>query len=108
MKRIIGGTAYNTETATRIAAGGGATLYQTRYGDFFICRASGELLDLTPAAARTFLKQHAPDQKIVAEPARRWTIRLPEALARRVEQAAADARISVNTYLMRVLEDALD
>src|SRR5450631_2615497 len=69
-KRIIDGKTYNTETATHVAGWddmdgpyeGGAHLYQTRFGAFFLyvwdMEGRERITPCTPEEARTWLEKH--------------------------------------------------
>ena len=123
MKRIINGTAYDTETATEVfcqthehsEAWWG--LYQTRHGAFFkvVCQYDGETHEFTPLVddeAQALLEKyanHLVEQYFGAMPEhgsaeKRLTVRLPMGLARRVSDAASKQGINVNWYVMRCLE----
>jgi len=128
MKRIIDGQTYNTETATEIFVGSGHFqssgwwgLYQTRAGAFFtiVVNHDGEdVLEFGPVSdeeAQKLLEKHANhlvekyfDVIEGGSAERRLTIRLPINLARRIESAAEKKNASVNAYVMRVLEQALN
>ena len=123
MKRIIGGTTYDTATATEVfyqrhdhsEAWWG--LYQTRHGAFFkvVCQYDGETHEFSPLAdveAQAILEKHANhliEQYFGPMPEygsaeKRLTVRLPIGLARRVSDASATHGINVNWYIMRCLE----
>ncbi|HEV7997904.1 MAG TPA: hypothetical protein VGP52_16785 [Stellaceae bacterium] len=123
MKRIIGGTTYDTATATEVfyqshdhsEAWWG--LYQTRHGAFFkvVCQYDGETHEFSPLAdveAQAILEKHANhliEQYFGPMPEygsaeKRLTVRLPIGLARRVSDASAKHGINVNWYIMWCLE----
>jgi hypothetical protein len=127
MKRILGGKTYNTDTAVKVherwfhGAHGdtsGSVLYQTRHGAFFLFiqppqdPADAYLQPLSDDEALDWCQQHAPHlvgqyfgefpEAGAAE--RRWTIRIPENLARRIETVAHEKGIPINRYVMRCLE----
>lgn len=124
-KRIINGKSYNTETSTLVHEVSGREesnydgLYQTKHGAFFLWwydvarEASGikpmsddeaqkwlERLDV-PAA---LLEQYFGDFPEAGASESRITLRLPGNLYKRVSASAAAANLSLNTYLMRLLE----
>lgn len=128
MKRIIKGKTYNTATATEIfhtehpASGAWFGLYQTRHGAFFKVKVDhgGEnILEFDPVGdeeAQKILEQNGQGALIekyfgpmpeggAAE--RRFTMRIPENLAQRVESAAKVKGQSFNNYAMRALERAV-
>ncbi|HEY5305653.1 MAG TPA: hypothetical protein VIJ52_03165 [Pseudolabrys sp.] len=123
MKKVIGGTVFDTETATEVffqshvhsEAWWG--LYQSRHGAFFkvVCQYDGETYEFTPLRddeAQALLEKHANhlvEQYFGPLPEhgsaeKRLTVRLPIGLARRVSNAAAKHGINVNWYIMRCLE----
>jgi len=96
-------------------------LYQTRAGAFFtiVVNHDGEdVLEFGPVSdeeAQKLLEKHANhlvekyfDVIEGGSAERRLTIRLPINLARRIESAAEKKNASVNAYVMRVLEQALN
>src|SRR2546426_1002909 len=127
MKKILDGKTYNTNTALKVHEvwsndGGGGTsgsvLYQTKHGAFFLFvqppqdPAESYLRPVSDDEALDWCQNHAPhlvDQYFGEFPEggaaeRRWTIRIPENLARRVEAAAQKKGIPINRYVMRCLE----
>ena len=123
MKRIIDGVTYNTETAHRIAQNSesdslaGWEMYQTRGGAFFavVTDYDGESQRIEPyegAAALAFLEKHANfetkslvwEESFPEDEERRLTIRIPGSLANRVERAAKERNLSLNSYAMRCFE----
>jgi predicted HicB family RNase H-like nuclease len=131
MKRIIKGKTYNTDTATRVISIDynspdhpnmeGEELYQTRHEAFFLVLwreipGEGDLYatikPLTDDEALTYLEKYDGDlveqyfgtfpEAGAAE--RRLTIRIPGNLADRVEAAAKENRLSLNSYAMRCFE----
>ena len=123
MKRIMDGKTYNTDTATRVALGGPEwseaswELYQTRHGAFFMVStdhdgASQTLRPLEDAEAQAFMEKHANNlveqvfgpfpEAGAAE--KRLTIRIPGNLADRIEAAAKNKGLSLNSYAMRCFE----
>lgn len=128
MKRIINGKTYNTATATEVfttehpTSSGWFGLYQTRHGAFFkvlVNHDGEEILDFEPISdqeAQEILERHGQGALIekyfgpmpeggAAE--RRFTMRIPENLALRVESAAKAKGQSFNNYAMRALERAV-
>jgi hypothetical protein len=128
LKRIIEGKTYNTATATEVfsVSNGGMSdawfgLFQTRHGAFFKVKADhdGSLLEFDPLTddeAQAVLEKHGQARLIekyfglmpeggAAE--RRFTMRLPENLAARIEKVAKAKSQSFNTYAMRALENAV-
>jgi len=127
MKKIIDGKAYNTETATEVVlvsadsadSGAWLRLYQTRHGAFFkiVVGHDGETFQefrpVTDEEALEIVQEHgAPslvDQYFGPFPEggaaeRRMTVRIPENLAERIEQAAEAKGLSLNSYAMRCFE----
>ncbi len=125
-KRIIGGKAYNTDTSVlvfefqrdpdgHIYEG----LYQTKHGAFFLWwynayDSEGDVKPMTDGEALDWLeKREAPtviaDQYFGPFPERgaaesRLTLRLPGNLYKRLSKSATAANLSINTYIMRLLE----
>jgi hypothetical protein len=137
MKRVIDGKSYNTDTATIVAKweykdqddyDTEATLYQTRGGAFFIVDVwendeghpkvyfetmsrdevrrlvertdnlaiiNGKMLDEPPEAAEG------------ETPGATLYLRVPASLKERVEVAASEAKLSVNAWAMRCIENCL-
>jgi hypothetical protein len=127
MKRIIQGTTFDTDTSTEIVStssgdpcgGGWWGLYQTRHGAFFeiLCDYDGEpaWTPLTDDQAQALLEKHAnhlvehyfgpfPEY---GSAEKRLTLRMPIALARRIEKAAEADKVNVNRFIMRALEETL-
>jgi hypothetical protein len=124
MKRIIDGKSYNTDTATLVFSEGAPepsmawwALYQTRHGAFFkvLVDHDGETTTSTPlsdADAQALLEKranHLVEQYFGPFPEggaaeRRLTIRIPGNLADRVEAAAKEKGLSLNSYAMRCFE----
>jgi predicted HicB family RNase H-like nuclease len=130
MKRIIDGVTYNTDTATKITRSSPEDdiyqsglpllrkeLYQTRHAAFFLVQWNEvdyveEIIPLDDEQAKKFLEVNANDllekyfgpfpEAGAAE--RRLTIRLPINLAGRIETAAKNKGLSLNSYAMRCFE----
>jgi predicted DNA binding CopG/RHH family protein len=127
VRRIIDGTAYDTETAALIEKiwgqsdnGEAAALYQTRNGAFFLWiqyltpgyNIAVEITPLTDEKAQKWLEDNAnelveqyfgkmPDGG-AAE--RRFTLRIPNNLAKRLEAIAQSKEMPLNRYVNRCLE----
>jgi predicted DNA binding CopG/RHH family protein len=124
MKKILDRKTYNTDTAILVAeswsshSDAGSMLYQTRHGAYFLFvqppqnPADSYLKPLSDDEALKWLQAHAEHlieqyfghfpEAGAAE--RRWTVRIPENLARRVETIACGKGMPLNRYLMRCLE----
>jgi hypothetical protein len=134
MRRTINGTSYNTSTSARLATAQWAeddgtvcygTLYQPRSGRFFLVtewndqhgRWCGEIEPLTPERATAALdvmatKLHGtvlldPFGRRSAQREVGYRLRMPGAMKHPIEIAARRAGMSINVWLMRVVEDAL-
>jgi predicted DNA binding CopG/RHH family protein len=124
---IAGGKTCNTDTAIKlhekwVDRGHGCTsgwiLYQTKHGAFFLFvqppqdPAESYLQPLSDDEALERCQNHAPnlveqyfgDFPEAGAAERRWTIRIPENLARRVEAVAQEKGMPINRYVMRCLE----
>ena len=125
VKRIIEGRSYNTDTAALIYevedenGMQGANLYQTKHGAFFLWwydtdYGTGGIKPLSDEAAQKWLEDNEADPSIIeahfgempeaGAAERRITLRLPGNLYSRVQVSAEAERLSLNTYIMRVLE----
>jgi predicted DNA binding CopG/RHH family protein len=128
MRRIIDGTAYDTETAELIVERGGyehapeelAQLYRTRNGAFFLwCRyvtpglnVAVEIVPFEDEKARKWLEDNANElvEKYFGEmpeggaAERRMTLRIPSNLAKRVEEIALAQKLTMTRYITRCLE----
>jgi hypothetical protein len=135
MRRTINGTSYNTSTSARLATAQWTeddgrvcygTLYQPRSGRFFLVtewtdqhgRWCGELEPLSPERASAALDVMATKLHgtVLLDPfGRRGTqrevgyrLRMPGVLRRPIELAARRAGLSINGWLMRTIEDAIE
>jgi HicB-like protein involved in pilus formation len=128
IKRIIGGKTYNTDTSSLIhetdvdpAGLRRQALYQTRHGAFFLFWADteigeGGLKPLSDSEALEWLERVDVDAAVIegvfgAFPEAgaaevRTTLRLPGNLHQRVSASAEAAKLSLNTYIMRLLESS--
>jgi hypothetical protein len=129
MRRIIAGTAYDTETAELIKTVHGhpeaapeevATLYRTRNGAFFLWaqyltpgyNVAVGIFPYTDEKAQEWLENNANDlvEKYFGEmpeggaAERRLTLRMPNNLAERLEGLATAEDVSLNRYIVRSLE----
>ena len=129
MRRIISGTAYDTETAEMvkevtgnpdIGQDGALRLYQTRNGAYFLWEAyvtrsyeiRHDIVTLSDERAQAWLEEYANElveqyfgqmpEGGTAE--RRLTLRLPNGLAKRLEEIATSKAMPLNRYLNRCLE----
>lgn len=133
LKRIINGKTYNTETATLLAEEAFHPsetykfdkLYQTRHGAYFRYHGDwqennhiGEPLcciePLAPSEAQAWmehrdftmlLEKHFGEQPEAGEAESRVTLRIPDALKSRIETMAASRKQSLNTWIMRCVEN---
>jgi predicted HicB family RNase H-like nuclease len=129
MRRIIKGTAYDTDTAELIIKVDGdwrinpeetASLYRTRNGAFFLWAqyvtpaydvATG-IFPYTDEQAQKWLEDNANHlvEKYFGEmpdggaAERRMTLRIPNNLATRLEEIAEDKKMSLSRYMRRCLE----
>jgi hypothetical protein len=124
-KRIINGKSYNTDTSTlahEVSAREDTFyegLYQTKHGAFFLywhddLRDAGGIKPLSDDEAQKWLEKHAVNPAILERffgcfpeagaSESRFTLRLPGNLYNRLCASAANAELSLNTYLMRLLE----
>jgi hypothetical protein len=125
-KRIIGGKAYNTDTSALvfeikrdpdglIYEG----LYQTKHGAFFLWwynayDAEGDVKPMSDGEALDWLEKRQAPAVIVEQyfgpfpeggaAESRLTLRLPGNLYNRLSKSATAANLSINTYIMRLLE----
>jgi hypothetical protein len=132
MRRIKDGTAYDTETGDFIVECGGDErdewvhrLYRTRYGAYFLYEAGPEpgeepdeydaaeyLRPLSDHEAMEWLERNANGlvEKYFGEmteagaPERRFTLRLPNNLAVRLEAIAQSKDLTLTRYIVRCLE----
>ena len=129
MRRIIDGTAYDTETAALIknvqghpdvAPEQSITLYQTRNGAFFLWaryltpgyNVAVEIVPLADDKAQQWLEDHANElveQYFGSMPEggaaeRRITLRVPNNLAIRLDLIAKSREIPLNRYINKCLE----
>jgi len=130
-KRIIDGKTYNTETATQLAGRedfgdpyeGGAFLYQTRFGAFFLfsyLEGAAEddyekIQPFTPEQARAWLEENVSYdvdliERIFGEMPEagsgevKYTLRMPESLRDRLANLAKTNEQSLNAWIIRCLE----
>jgi hypothetical protein len=124
-KRIINGKSYNTDTAVLVHEVSAREdmiydgLYQTKHGAYFRYwydeeREAGGIMPLSDDEAQRWLERHKAPAYLIeryfgdlpeggaAEV--RITVRLPGNLYSRVAISAAAANLSLNSYLMRLLE----
>lgn len=127
MKRIIGGKAYNTETATLIwdwesdDAPVEAALYRNRHGAYFVAWHNHQwpsegIRPLGANEAQEWLEEHCWNSQIIegefggmpeaGSAEARLTVRIPDSLNRKIKQRASDANQSLNAWITRALEDA--
>lgn len=128
MRRIKNGTAYDTETAEPIRQVGfndaspeeGANLYRTRNGAFFLWaqyytpgyNTKVDIFPLSDDKAQQWMEEHANElvEKYFGEmpeggsAERRMTLRLPNNLATRLEEIAAEKNLPLSRYIRRSLE----
>jgi hypothetical protein len=129
MRRIIEGTAYDTETAELIKSVQGhpeyapeeaATLYRTRNGAFFLWaqyvtpgyNVAVEIVPLPDERAQKWLEDNANElvEQYFGEmpeggaAERRLTLRIPNNLAKRLEAISQSKEIPLNRYMNRCLE----
>jgi hypothetical protein len=128
IKRVIDGKAYNTETATFLWDNStpnempviAESMYQTKHGAFFLVQEHMGLgyEDIKPMLSETeaqkWLEDHRADLDVMERAFHpfpeagaaesRTTLRLPAALYQRVVAAADAEDVSLNTYIMRLLE----
>jgi predicted DNA binding CopG/RHH family protein len=125
-KRIIDGKSYNTDTATivhEVSARGDTVyegLYQTKHEAFFLywydeAREAGDIKPMPDDEARKWLDRHKAPAALIEKyffgtfpeagaAEVRITVRLPGNLHSRITASAAAENLSLNTYLMRLLE----
>jgi hypothetical protein len=126
VKRIINGKAYNTDTSSLIHIcemdpGGSRqqALYQTQHGAFFLWWSDadvgeGGIKPLSDDEAQEWLQRVEADAAVIegvfgifpeaGAAEARITLRLPGNLHQRVSASAEAAKLSLNTYIMRLLE----
>ena len=128
MRKIISGTAYDTDTGELIKEVGfhdgcedqGLRLYRTRNGAFFLWeqyitpsyRAAHDIMPLADEEAQQWLEKYgnelvetyfgAMPEGGTAE--RRMTLRLPHNLAVRLEAIAEEKKLSLSRYIRGCLE----
>ena len=124
-KKIINGKAYNTDTSTLVHEVSGREdtiydgLYQTKHGAFFLYwydenREAGGIKPFSDDEAQKWLEKHDVAAEIIKRffgnfpeagaSESRITLRLPGNLYNRISDSARAANLSLNTYLMRLLE----
>ena len=128
MRRIIDGTAYDTDTGELIMEVGfndahpdeGQRLYRTRNGAFFLWeqyvtpsyRAGQDIVPLSDAKTQEWLEKYGNElvEKYFGEmpeggaAERRITLRMPSNLGERLNRLAESNNVSVNRYIVRCLE----
>jgi hypothetical protein len=127
MRRIIDGTAYDTDTAELIKMvqhpgdpEEAAVLYRTRNGAFFLwaqyptpgCNVAVDIFPFTDEKAQKWLEDNANElaEQIFGEKPeggaaeRRLTLRIPNNLAKRLETIAHSKKMPLNRYMNRCLE----
>ncbi len=146
MKRIIGGTTYNTATAVclgHVSYGnqGGFNhfeewLYQTKKGAFFLAGSGGAMSRYAESCSDGSTSGGSRITPLTDEDTREWAeeyldvddyamifgvaceagvvgggsdfnLRLPPVLRERVKAAAGDVDVSMNAWILRVLEKSL-
>jgi hypothetical protein len=136
-KKIIGGKAYNTETATVVSYSTtgedgydrGEFLFETRHGAYFLYSYSEEptafgnwreaIRPMSPDEARGWMETQeyeTPDhiEAVFGEMPEagsaevKFTLRMPESLRSTIETTAKAVRMSANQWIVRTLEAALD
>lgn len=125
-KKIIGGKTYNTETSTKVFDWSRDPdgfeyegLFQTKHGAFFMWwynanYGEGGIKPMADDEAMAWLEKRSAPAEVVTRyfgefpeggaAETRITLRLPGNLYNRISRSAADAGLSVNTYIMRALE----
>lgn len=124
-KRIIDGKSYNTETAALVHEVSGRAeteyegLYQTKHGAFFLWwynsdYGAGGIKPMSDVEAHKWLESRNGSAATIEQyfgkfpeagaSESRLTLRLPGNLYNRVSASAAAANLSINTYIMRLLE----
>jgi len=124
-KKIINGKAYNTDTSTLVHEVSAREdtiydgLYQTKHGAFFLYwydenREIGGIKPFSDDEAQRWLEKHDVAAEIIERffgtfpeagaSESRITLRLPGNLYNRISDSARAANLSLNTYLMRLLE----
>jgi hypothetical protein len=127
-KRIIDGKTYNTDTATLVHEVSGSSdsvyegLYQTKHGAFFLWWYNdnfevGDIKPLIDEDALKWLEDKRTPSAIVEQffgdfpeggaAEFRITLRLPGNLYRQVAASAVGQNLSLNTFIMRVLEQTV-
>jgi predicted HicB family RNase H-like nuclease len=126
IKRIIGGKAYNTDTSAlvhevfdEINLSWYDALYQTKHGAFFTYSIDQErdavgVKPLSDDEAQKWLEDREVDAAVIEQyfgafpeggaAESRITLRLPGNLYHRVSASAETANLSLNTYIMRLIE----
>jgi hypothetical protein len=126
-KRIIDGKTYNTETATLLGQGGSydppteEALFKTRHGAYFLYYSDNEaderIFPLGPEKAQKWMEDHHLTTLIIAEfgemqeagdTEARITLRIPETLRKRVAEIARSRNQSLNAWMLRCLERAVE
>jgi hypothetical protein len=137
MKRIIKGKTYNTETATQVCGWNGwdkdphcsfehgASLYQTRYGAYFLhayhlfADEKGFLTPFTPQEAQEwmesitcvdftkYIEEHFGEMPEAGISESRLTLRMTDSLKSKIEVFAKKNQQSVNAWIVKSLEKAI-
>lgn len=107
-KRIIGRITYNTATATVLYVADGVKLYRTRGGHQFFYDGE-EIWQATSEEISKWMKECLIDPSIEPEQTvpNAIRIRVPDTLRARVGEAAKAENMSMNEWVIRVLEMAL-
>ncbi|MDH7797154.1 MULTISPECIES: toxin-antitoxin system HicB family antitoxin [unclassified Beijerinckia] len=130
-KRILNGKTYNTETATLVALEEVPRhvyaetyefneLYQNRFGAYFTYSGNHRDIDeavitpLTPLEAEHWMEKYAWAELIekhfgekpeAGDSETRFTLRMPDSLKRRIDEAAKASNQSVNAWIIRCIEN---
>jgi hypothetical protein len=128
MRRVIDGTAYDTETAEKIRQVGfndafpdeGEVLYRTRNGAFFLWaqyvtpgyNVAVDIIPLSEEKTQRWMEQYANElvEKYFGEmpeggaAERRMTLRLPNNLATRLTEIAEEKQLPLSRYIRQCLE----
>jgi predicted HicB family RNase H-like nuclease len=129
-KRILDGKTYNTETATLVwsqeihpqdiaEVHPFNELYQNRFGAYFSYAGNYRDFDdavitpLTPLEAEKWMEQfahahliekHFGEKPEAGDSETRFTLRMPDSLKRRIDEAAKLTNQSVNAWIVRCIE----
>ena len=124
-KQIKDGKTYNTDTSVLVYEvkyaddARYAALYQTKHGAFFVWwydanYGQGDIKPMTDEEALKWLEKHQASAEIIEQyfgtfpdggaSEMRITLRLPGNLYKRISASAGNLNLSINTYIMRVLD----